>query len=118
MLMTSPATTPPARRPAYPRIEEIQRVVARSYGVTRHDLLSDRRTVDVVRPRQVAMYLAKVLTPHSYPVIGRSFRRCDGTTVLHAVRKIERLVGTEFGLRQRIDELARPFGGRHAVENA
>ena len=117
MLMTSPDTTP-ARRLAYPRIEEIQRVVARSYRVTRHDLLSDRRTVDVVRPRQVAVYLAKELTPHSYPVIGRSFRRCDGTTVLHAVRKIERLVGTEFGLRQRIDELARPFGGRHAVEDA
>ena len=55
------------------------------------ELISTRRTTDVVRPRQIAMYLAKDLTPHSVPVIGRKFGRRDHTTVLHAVRKIEAL---------------------------
>jgi chromosomal replication initiator protein len=49
------------------------------------------RTTDVVRPRQIAMFLAKDLTPHSLPVIGRKFGGRDHTTVLHAVRKIEAL---------------------------
>ena len=62
-------------RPAEPkrvRIEDIQRVVARQYNVSRADLLSSRRTANVVRPRQVAMYLAKVLTLRSLPEIGRA----------------------------------------------
>ncbi len=78
-------------RPAEPkrvRIEDIQRVVARQYNVSRADLLSSRRTANVVRPRQVAMYLAKVLTLRSLPEIGRRFGGRDHTTVLHAVRKI------------------------------
>ena len=79
-------------RPAEPkrvRIEDIQRVVARQYNVSRADLLSSRRTANVVRPRQVAMYLAKILTLRSLPEIGRRFGGRDHTTVLHAVRKIE-----------------------------
>ena len=79
-------------RPAEPkrvRIEDIQRIVARQYNVSRADLLSSRRTANVVRPRQVAMYLAKILTLRSLPEIGRRFGGRDHTTVLHAVRKIE-----------------------------
>ena len=79
-------------RPVEPkrvRIEDIQRVVARQYNVSRADLLSSRRTANVVRPRQVAMYLAKILTLRSLPEIGRRFGGRDHTTVLHAVRKIE-----------------------------
>jgi len=117
MLTMPAAVTTQPRRPAYPRIEEIQRAVAGSYGITRHDLLAHRRTMDVVRPRQVAMYLAKKLTLHSYPGIGRSFRR-NHTTVLHAVRKIESLVDTEWGLRQRVDRLINSIGGRLAVADA
>src|SRR5205807_9619753 len=82
-------------RPQEPRrikIEEIQRIVARQYNVSRADLLSSRRTANVVRPRQVAMYLAKTLTLRSLPEIGRRFGGRDHTTVLHAVRKIENLV--------------------------
>ncbi len=71
------------------RIEEIQRIVARHYNVNRSDLLSSRRTANVVRPRQIAMYLAKTLTLRSLPEIGRRFGGRDHTTVLHAVRKIE-----------------------------
>jgi chromosomal replication initiator protein len=97
-------------RPAEPkrvRIEDIQRVVARQYNVSRADLLSSRRTANVVRPRQVAMYLAKVLTLRSLPEIGRRFGGRDHTTVLHAVRKIEALSGTDTALAEEIESLKR-----------
>jgi chromosomal replication initiator protein len=97
-------------RPAEPkrvRIEDIQRIVARQYNVSRSDLLSSRRTANVVRPRQVAMYLAKVLTLRSLPEIGRRFGGRDHTTVLHAVRKIENLVGNDSSLAEEIEALKR-----------
>ena len=97
-------------RPQEPKrikIEEIQRVVARQYNVSRADLLSSRRTANVVRPRQVAMYLAKLLTLRSLPEIGRRFGGRDHTTVLHAVRKIEHLVGTDTSLADEVDSLKR-----------
>src|SRR5438270_6873284 len=80
------------QEPKRVKIEDIQRVVARHYNVSRGDLLSSRRTANVVRPRQVAMYLAKTLTLRSLPEIGRRFGGRDHTTVLHAVCKIENLV--------------------------
>src|SRR5947208_9463121 len=76
------------QEPKRVKIEDIQRVVARQYNVSRADLLSSRRTANVVRPRQVAMYLAKTLTLRSLPEIGRRFGGRDHTTVLHGVRKI------------------------------
>jgi chromosomal replication initiator protein len=97
-------------RPQEPRrvkIEDIQRVVARQYNVSRADLLSSRRTANVVRPRQVAMYLAKTLTLRSLPEIGRRFGGRDHTTVLHAVRKIENLVGSDTSLAEEIESLKR-----------
>jgi chromosomal replication initiator protein len=97
-------------RPVEPRrvrIEDIQRVVARQYNVSRADLLSSRRTANVVRPRQVAMYLAKVLTLRSLPEIGRRFGGRDHTTVLHAVRKIEALVGNDNALAEEVESLKR-----------
>ncbi|MGA8155645.1 MAG: chromosomal replication initiator protein DnaA [Rhodoplanes sp.] len=97
-------------RPAEPRkvkIEEIQRVVARRYNVSRGDLLSSRRTANVVRPRQIAMYLAKTLTLRSLPEIGRRFGGRDHTTVLHAVRKIEGLVGNDGALAEEIETIRR-----------
>jgi chromosomal replication initiator protein len=97
-------------RPQEPRrvkIEEIQRIVARQYNVSRADLLSSRRTANVVRPRQVAMYLAKTLTLRSLPEIGRRFGGRDHTTVLHAVRKIEHLVGADNALAEEIEVLKR-----------
>jgi hypothetical protein len=71
-------------------IEEIQATVARHYRVAQPDLISARRTAGVVRPRQIAMFLAKNLTPNSLPVIGRKFGGRDHTTVLHAVRRSRR----------------------------
>ena len=87
------------------RIEEIQRIVARHYNVSRSDLLSSRRTANVVRPRQIAMYLAKTLTLRSLPEIGRRFGGRDHTTVLHAVRKIEGLIGVDNTLAAEIEVL-------------
>jgi chromosomal replication initiator protein len=87
------------------RIEEIQRIVARHYNVSRSDLLSSRRTANVVRPRQIAMYLAKTLTLRSLPEIGRRFGGRDHTTVLHAVRKIESLIGSDNSLAAEIEVL-------------
>ncbi|HXJ59416.1 MAG TPA: helix-turn-helix domain-containing protein [Verrucomicrobiae bacterium] len=77
--------------PRKPRIDEIQTAVAKHYGVKRFDMLSARRTADVVRPRQIAMYLCKQLTLRSTPDIGRRFGDRDHTTVIHAVKKIELL---------------------------
>ena len=70
------------------KIEDIQKLVASHFNVSRADILSSRRTATVVRPRQIAMYLSKLLTPRSLPEIGRRFGGRDHTTVLHAVRKI------------------------------
>jgi chromosomal replication initiator protein len=89
------------------RIEDIQRIVARQYNVSRADLLSSRRTANVVRPRQVAMYLAKVLTLRSLPEIGRRFGGRDHTTVLHAVRKIENLTNIDTSFAEEIESLKR-----------
>ena len=97
-------------RPMEPKrvkIEDIQRIVARQYNVSRADLLSSRRTANVVRPRQIAMFLAKTLTLRSLPEIGRRFGGRDHTTVLHAVRKIENLVHSDTALAEEIELLKR-----------
>jgi chromosomal replication initiator protein len=72
-------------------IDEIQRTVCHFYRIDRSEMSSKRRARAVVRPRQVAMYLSKVLTPRSYPEIGRKFGGRDHSTVIHAVRLIEDL---------------------------
>jgi chromosomal replication initiator protein len=95
------------REPKRVKIEDIQKLVASHYNVTKADILSARRTANVVRPRQIAMYLAKMLTPRSLPEIGRRFGGRDHTTVLHAVRKIEALAGADARLLEEIDLLKR-----------
>ena len=72
-------------------IDEIQRKVCENYGLRMADMQSARRSRNIARPRQVAMYLAKQLTSRSLPEIGRKFGGRDHTTVMHAVRKIEEL---------------------------
>jgi chromosomal replication initiator protein len=95
------------REPKRVRIEDIQKLVASRYNVSRADILSSRRTANVVRPRQIAMYLAKVLTLRSLPEIGRRFGGRDHTTVLHAVRKIEGLSGSDTALSEELELLKR-----------
>ncbi len=97
-------------RPSDPRrirVEDILRIVAKHYSVTRSDLLSSRRTANVVRPRQIAMYLAKTLTLRSLPEIGRRFGGRDHTTVLHAVRKIDAHVALDKVLAEEVEVLKR-----------
>jgi chromosomal replication initiator protein len=89
------------------RIEDIQRIVARHYNVSRQELVSNRRTRVIVKPRQIAMYLSKTLTPRSFPEIGRRFGGRDHTTVLHAVRKIEELIAGDSKLSHEIELLKR-----------
>ncbi len=92
-------------------IEEIQRRVAEHFNVTIADLHSVRRARVVVRPRQIAMYLARQLTERSMPEIGRQFGGRDHTTVLHAVRKVEELKSRESSVATDVDTL------RHVLEN-
>jgi chromosomal replication initiator protein len=87
------------------KIEDILRVVSRHFGVSKGDLLSQRRHRSVVWPRQIGMYLAKQLTARSLPEIGRRFGNRDHTTVLHAIRKIEGEINGNPRLRDEIDEL-------------
>jgi chromosomal replication initiator protein len=89
------------------RIEDIQRIVSKHYNVSKADLLSARRTRTVVRPRQIAMYLSKTMTPRSLPEIGRRFGNRDHTTVLHAVRKIEELATADRVLHDELEMLKR-----------
>ncbi|MFC3705265.1 chromosomal replication initiator protein DnaA [Devosia honganensis] len=89
------------------RIEDILKIVSRHFKVPRNELLSARRSRDVVRPRQIAMYLAKALTSRSLPEIGRRFGGRDHTTVLHSVRKVEQLIKDDLELGQEIELLKR-----------
>jgi len=72
-------------------IDEIQGRVSEHYRIRKAEMTSARRAREVARPRQVAMYLSKQLTPRSLPEIGRRFGGRDHTTVIHAVRQIEKL---------------------------
>jgi len=87
------------------KIEDILRVVSRHYGVSKGDLLSQRRHRSVVWPRQIGMYLAKQMTARSLPEIGRRFGNRDHTTVIHAIKKIEAILGDNPRLRDELEEL-------------
>ncbi|MFN0265330.1 chromosomal replication initiator protein DnaA [Tepidamorphus sp. 3E244] len=89
------------------KIEWIQKIVSQVYKISRQDLVSERRTQAVVRPRQIAMYLCKTMTPRSLPDIGKRFGNRDHTTVLHAIRKIEGLISKDEMMRREIESLRR-----------
>ena len=89
------------------KIEDILRIISRHYGVSKGDLLSQRRHRSVVWPRQIGMYLAKHLTARSLPEIGRRFGGRDHTTVLHAIRKIEGEITKNPHLEGELEELKR-----------
>lgn len=72
-------------------IEDIQRAVCAHYRIDKSEMASQRRVRSLARPRQIAMYLAKELTPRSFPEIGRRFGGRDHSTVIHAVRTIATL---------------------------
>lgn len=88
-------------------IDEIQRKTAEYYSMRLSDLLSPRRSRNVARPRQIAMYLSKQLTSRSLPEIGRKFGGRDHTTVIHAVRRIEELRESDPGVDNDVENLQR-----------
>lgn len=96
-----------SKEPRRIKIDDILRVISRHYGVSRSDILSERRNRSIVLPRQVGMYLAKRLTARSLPEIGRRFGGRDHTTVLHAIRKIEKEISDNQILREDLGVLER-----------
>lgn len=88
-------------------IENIQKTVAEYYKLRVSDLLSERRSRSIARPRQMAMALAKELTNHSLPEIGNAFGGRDHTTVLHACRKVNELKGQEMRINEDYGNLVR-----------
>lgn len=88
-------------------IDEIIRKVADHYNLRLSDMLSPRRARAVARPRQVAMFLSKMLTSKSLPEIGRRFGGRDHTTVIHAVRKIEELKAIDNQIAEDVELLRR-----------
>jgi chromosomal replication initiator protein len=92
-------------------IDEIQRRVSDHYRIKQTEMSSARRAREVARPRQVAMYLAKQLTPRSLPEIGRRFGGRDHTTVIHAVKQIEKLRQTDAELDADVRLLIRQLEG-------
>ena len=88
-------------------IEEIQKAVVEHYSIRMADMTSARRSRAVARPRQMAMYLAKQLTPRSLPEIGKKFGGRDHTTVMHAVRQIEKLTAEDRAIADDLDSLRR-----------
>ena len=87
-------------------IQQIQKLVASTYKLTHEELISKNNARQISHPRQVAMYLCKHLTKHSYPEIGRAFGGKHHTTVIHSVEKIESLVVTDETLQRLISELS------------
>ena len=86
-------------------INNIQKTVAEYYKMRVADLHSKRRSRQVARPRQIAMTLAKELTAHSLPEIGDAFGGRDHTTVLHACRRINELIGSDVRIKEDYDNL-------------
>ncbi len=86
-------------------IDNIQTAVCKSFKISKNEMLSSRRSRYLVRPRQTAIYLAKMLTSKSLPEIGRSFSNRDHTTVIHSVKTIERLRKEDNELNLKIDSL-------------
>jgi chromosomal replication initiator protein len=92
-------------------IDEIQRKVAEHYNVKLAEMIGPKRHRTIARPRQVAMYLCKMLTTRSLPEIGRRFGGRDHTTILHGVKKVEELMSTDSQLNDDIQMLRRVLQG-------
>jgi chromosomal replication initiator protein len=92
-------------RPAGISVEQIQRTVAAHYRLRVDDLKSKNNSRQIAVPRQVAMYLCKRLTKHSFPEIGREFGGKHHTTVIHSVEKIEALVSKDQNFHRVVSDL-------------
>ena len=86
-------------------ILDVKRAICKRLGVSRNDLTTHCRSAQLVRPRHIAIYLCRVLTPRSFPYIGRHFGGRDHTSALHAFKKIEALRQTDKDLDDLLNEL-------------
>ena len=87
------------------RLVDIQNLVAQRYGITRNDIVSQRRAVKITFPRQIAYWLATETTPMSYSQIGRRFGPRDHTTIMHGAHKIRKMAETNEKLRNDLEEM-------------
>ena len=88
-------------------IDQIQKKVAEHFNVKMSDMHSSRRSRNIARPRQIAMFLSKNLTTRSLPEIGRKFGGRDHTTVIHAIKKVNELVKNDSSLAEDLEILTR-----------
>ncbi len=86
-------------------VDKIQNTVSNFFNIQLAEMLSQRRSRPLARPRQIAMYLAKKMTTRSLPEIGRRFANRDHTTVIHAVKTITRLSEKDDEMKKNIDQL-------------
>ncbi len=86
-------------------IESIQTIVCRFFKISKNEMLSSRRSRYLVRPRQTAIYLSKILTSKSLPEIGREFSNRDHTTVIHSVKTIEKIKEKDSEMIDNINKL-------------
>ena len=84
----------------------VLRLIVDHFGISKRDIISERRTAEVVRPRMIACWLMRNFTTMSLPMIGKKLGRRDHTTVLNAIRKINDLRARDADLRALTDELA------------
>jgi chromosomal replication initiator protein len=92
-------------------VEEIQKTVAAHFNVKISDLKSAKRLKALVLPRQIAMYLSRILTSCSYPEIGERFGGKDHSTIIHAIKKIEKIMENDFQLRSTINTIKNVLAG-------
>ncbi len=86
-------------------VDKIQNVVSNYFNILLSEMLSQRRSRPLARPRQIAMYLAKKMTTRSLPEIGRRFANRDHTTVIHAVKTITRLSEQDDEMKKNINQI-------------
>ena len=86
-------------------VDKIQNIVSSFYNIPLNEMLSQRRSRPLARPRQIAMYLSKKLTTRSLPEIGRRFANRDHTTVIHAVKTIGRLIEKDDEMKRNMSQI-------------
>lgn len=91
-------------------VEDCIAEVCRYFGIAKRELTSARRGRDVVRPRQISMYVSRKMTPSAFPEIGRLHGDRDHTTVIHGVRKIEELTISDPRTRDDVAEIMHNLG--------
>ena len=91
-------------------VKLIQQTVAQFYGINEEYMIAKSKEPRIVRPRWMAMYLARQLTPMSYPELGRRFGGKDHSTVIHGVRRMEQLIQSDPYLAMDVEVLKENLG--------